>query len=173
SRRRHPAARRRCRLPPGAGPGKGACREQERYAWTPAPARYGEPYSRVIRRLHREAHQLETLECGFGDVVRTITAPLDAVLDDLERMNGVLIVVLGMLLEPPAAARADFLVLGEPAQRLFGDLLRHAFDGVVGRGDGCTELGVAAHLGQVGVEFLRLGEHRFRFLEPLLGYVEP
>src|SRR6266478_9690754 len=100
------------------------------------------------------------------------SSPLDAVFDDLERMDRMLIVVLGMLLEPPASARTDLLVLREPPQCFFRDFLRDPFNRIVRRRDRLTELGVAAHLGQVGVELLHRRDHRLRFLEPLLVNIE-
>ena len=87
-------------------------------------------------------------------------------------MDGVLIVVLRMFLEPPAAPRTDPLVLGEPPQRLLGNLLGDTLDGIIRRRHRLAELRVAAHLGQVGVEFLDLRKHRLGLLEPLLVNVE-
>ena len=83
-----------------------------------------------------------------------------------------LIVVLGVLLQPPASPRADLLVLGEPAQRLFRDLLRHAFHRVIGRRYCRTKFRIPAHVRQIAMEFLDLGEHRLGLLKALLGHVE-
>src|SRR5881409_2834455 len=68
----------------------------------------------------------------------------DAALDDLERLDRVLVVVLGVLFEPPPAARPDLLVLGESAERLFRDLLRHPFDGISRRPPDLPVLGESA-----------------------------
>src|SRR5260370_15842985 len=87
-------------------------------------------------------------------------------------MNRMLIVVLGVLLQPPAPPWADLLVLGEPAQRLFRDLLRHAFHRVVGRRYCRTKFRIPAHVRQIAMEFLDLCEHRLRLLKSPLAYVE-
>src|SRR2546423_7943120 len=78
-----------------------------------------------------------------------------------------LVVVLGVLFEPPAPARADLRVLRQAAQRLLGDLLRHALYRIVRRGHGGAELGTAAHLREIRVELLHLRNHRLRYLEAL------
>src|SRR5205807_6604394 len=90
-------------------------------------------------------------------------AALDAVLDDLERLDRVLVVVLGVLFEPPAPARADLRVLRQAPQRLLGDLLRHALYRIVRRGHGGAELGTAAHLREIRVELLHLRDHWLRY----------
>src|SRR5438093_892967 len=81
------------------------------------------------------------------------------------RGRWLLVIVLRVLLEPPASARPDLLVLREPTQRLLGDLLRHALHCVVRRRHRLTERRGAAHLGEVGVELLHLVNHGLRGLE--------
>src|SRR5439155_6185039 len=95
-----------------------------------------------------------------------------AALDDLEGVDRMLVVVLGMLLEPPAPARSDLRVLRKPAQRLLRDLLRHALDRVVRRRHRRAERGATAHLGQIGVELLHRGDHRLRNLEAMISAVK-
>src|SRR6266568_2865094 len=82
-----------------------------------------------------------------------------------------LVVVLSVLLQPPPPLRTDLVVLAEPAQRLFGDPLRHAFDGVIRRRYRHTERFAAAHVGQQAVERAHLGEHRLSPDEALPGEV--
>src|SRR5207247_2825459 len=82
------------------------------------------------------------------------------------------IVILGVILHPPPPLRTDLVVLTEPAQRLFGDPLRHAFDGVIRRRYRHTERFAAAHVGQEAVERAHLGEHRLSPDEALPLHVE-
>src|SRR5437773_8742344 len=98
----------------------------------PAAATGACPYSGVVRGHHGFFHQTETLQRRLGDALRRLSA-LDAALDDLEGVDRMLVVVLRMLLQPPAPPRPDLLVLRKAAQRLLRDLLRHTLDRVVRR----------------------------------------
>src|SRR5256885_1021457 len=126
----------------------------------------------ILRGHHGVLHQVEALERRLGHAAGRLAA-LYAALDDLSRMNGLLVVLLRVLFAPPPPARSDLLVLGEPPQRLLGDLLRHAFHRVVGRRHRRAERRAAAHLGQIGVKFLHFRVHRLGHLDPLFRDVKP
>src|SRR6266404_3569556 len=120
-------------------------------AASPVSVKRACPYSCVVGRHHGCFHQVETLQRRLGDALRRLPA-LDAALDDLEGVDRMLVVVLRVLLEPPAPPRPDLLVLREPAQRFLRDLLRHALDRVVGRRHRRAERGVTAYLVEVAVK---------------------
>src|SRR5436309_1311903 len=122
--------------------------------------------SRRVCGHHRVLHEDEAHLGRLGHAGGALAAS-HAVLDDLQRLDRMLVVVLRVLLEPPAAARADPFVLRQPLERLRRDLLRHALHGVVGRRHRRAERRAPAHLGQVAVERLHLGDHRLGALEAL------
>src|SRR2546422_11774925 len=84
-------------------------------AWGPAaPAWAQRPgFYSFVRCDHGLTHVGEALLRRLGHGLRGL-APLHATLDDLQRMDGMLVVVLRVLLEPPAATGPDLHVLGEP-----------------------------------------------------------
>src|SRR4029077_656879 len=96
---------------------------------------------------HRFAHERETLKRRVRHRVRGLAA-LHASLNDLERLHRMFVVVLGVLLEPPAPLRPDLFILAQAPQGLLGDLLRHPLDGIVGRRDRPSERCVVARRGQ-------------------------
>src|SRR5207253_11171122 len=157
-----PRARRRSRPRHATGPAPGASVSSwgpEAPAWAQRPGSYS-----FVRCDHSLTHVREALVRRARYSLRGF-APLHAALDDLQRVDRMLVVVLGVLLEPPAAARPDLRVLREPAQRLLGDLLRHALHRVVRRRHRLAERRGAAHLGEVSVELLHFVDHGLRGLE--------
>src|SRR5205809_3289191 len=104
------------------------CRRPPRSTLLPYTTLFRSPTD-VVRSQHRVPHQGQARAGRLRDSGRRLAAR-DAALDDLQRLHRMLVVVLGVLLQPPPPLRTDLVVLTEPAQRLFGDPLRHAFDGV-------------------------------------------
>src|SRR2546422_9418890 len=124
------------------------------------------PAVSTVRRGHGLAHQREAAAGGFLHGRRGLAAP-HASLDDLQCLNRMLVIVLGVLFEPPSSLASDFLVPAEPAERLLGDLLRNSLDGIVRRRHRRSERSREAHVGEVVVEGAHLGNRWLRTLEAL------